>query len=149
MVAKSPNSVFAPYTSITTNILFFDNSKTTDEVWFYRLDMPEDQKHFSKTRPMKLEHFNNCLAWWQNRTVIADKDTDTFKSQKFSKIFLTDNGFNLDLCGYPTIEEEVLSPEETIREYHQLRTTLNARIDKSLVDIADFIGIDLHEEVSE
>lgn len=147
-VIRLPNSVFAPYTSITTNILFFDNSKTTDEVWFYRLDMPEDQKHFSKTKPMKLEHFNDCLAWWSNRCVIADQETDTFKSQKFSKAFLTDNGFNLDLCGYPTIEEEVLSPEETIREYHQLRTTLNARIDKSLADIAEFIGIDLHEEVA-
>ena len=148
-IIRLPNSVFAPYTPITTNILFFDNSKVTDDVWFYRLDMPEGQKHFSKTRPMKLEHFNPCLDWWQNREVLADTETETFKAQKFSKEFLTANGFNLDLCGYPSIEEEVLSPEETIREYHQKRTTLNARIDLAVADIASFIGIDLDEEVQE
>lgn len=148
-IIRLPNSVFAPYTSITTNILFFDNSKVTDDVWFYRLDMPEGQKHFSKTRPMKLEHFNPCLDWWQNREVLADTETETFKAQKFSKELLTANGFNLDLCGYPSIEEEVLSPEETIREYHQKRTTLNARIDLAVADIASFIGIDLDEGVQE
>ena len=145
-IVRLPHSVFAPYTSITTNILFFDNSKKTEDVWFYRLDMPEGQKHFSKTRPMKLEHFNPCLEWWDNREVIADIETETFKAQKFSKEFLTNNGFNLDLCGYPTVEEEVLTPEETIREYHQKRTALNRRIDLAVEEIARFIGIDLDVE---
>lgn len=46
-------SVFAPYTSITTNILFFDRTGATEETWFYRMDMPDGYKHFSKTKPMK------------------------------------------------------------------------------------------------
>lgn len=147
-IVRLPGSVFAPYTSITTNILFFDNYKTTEELWFYRLDMPEEQKHFSKTKPMKLEHFNDCLTWWKNRVAIKDAETDTFKAQKFDKAFLSDNGFNLDLCGYPTIEEEVLSPEETILEYHQKRAALNQRIDETLADIAAFVGIDLNAELN-
>lgn len=57
-VVRMPHSVFSPYTSITTNILFFDRTTPTAETWFYRLDMPEGYKHFSKTKPMKLEHFN-------------------------------------------------------------------------------------------
>ena len=57
-VIRMPASVFAPYTSITTNILFFNAGKQTEKTWFYRLDMPEGYKHFSKTKPMKLEHFN-------------------------------------------------------------------------------------------
>lgn len=147
-IIRLPRSVFAPYTSITTNILFFDNYKTTEELWFYRLDMPEGQKHFSKTKPMKLVHFDDCLTWWKNRIVIKDAETDTFKAQKFDKAFLNDNGFNLDLCGYPTIEEEVLSPEETILQYHQKRAALNQHIDETLADIAAFVGIDLNAELN-
>lgn len=54
-VIRMPGSVFSPYTSITTNILFFDNTHPTEETWFYRLDMPEGYKHFSKTKPMKVD----------------------------------------------------------------------------------------------
>ena len=62
-VIRLPGSVFAPYTSITTNILFFDRTHPTEETWFYRLDMPEGYKHFSKTKPMKAEHFAPAVEW--------------------------------------------------------------------------------------
>ena len=65
-VIRMPHSVFAPYTSITTNILFFDRTHPTTETWFYRLDMPEGYKNFSKTKPMKLEHFAPAIEWWDN-----------------------------------------------------------------------------------
>ena len=61
-VIRMPHSVFAPYTSITTNILFFDRTHPTTETWFYRLDMPEGYKNFSKTKPMKLEHFAPAIG---------------------------------------------------------------------------------------
>ena len=64
-IIRMPGSVFSPYTSITTNILFFDRTGSTEETWFYRLDMPEGYKHFSKTKPMKLEHFAPAVAWWR------------------------------------------------------------------------------------
>lgn len=60
-VIRMPHSVFAPYTSITTNILFFDHTKPTEETWFYRLDMPEGYKNFSKTKPMELKHFGPAM----------------------------------------------------------------------------------------
>ena len=60
-IIRMPSSVFSPYTSITTNILFFDRTKPTTETWFYRLDMPEGYKHFSKTKPIKLEHFDPVI----------------------------------------------------------------------------------------
>lgn len=66
-VIRMPHSVFAPYTSITTNILFFDKTKPTKETWFYRLDMPENYKNFSKTKPMKLEHFEPAIEWYKER----------------------------------------------------------------------------------
>lgn len=52
MIIRLPQSVFAPYTSITTNILFFDRTRKTSKLWVYRVDMPEGYKHFSKTKPL-------------------------------------------------------------------------------------------------
>ena len=73
-IIRMPHSVFAPYTPITTNILFFEKTKPTEETWFYRLDMPEGYKHFSKTKPMKLEHFTPAIEWWNNREEIIVDD---------------------------------------------------------------------------
>ena len=140
-VVRMPSSVFAPYTSITTNILFFDKTKKTDTVWFYRVDMPEGYKHFSKTKPMKLEHFDACIAWWNDRKQIKDVETDTYKAKDYSVQELADRGYDLDLCGYPTVEEEVLSPEETIQNFHEKRDSLNARIDKRLAEIETLLGV--------
>ena len=56
-IVRMTNDVFAPYTSIRTNILFFDNTGPTKQTWIYRMDMPDGYKHFSKTKPIKFEHF--------------------------------------------------------------------------------------------
>ena len=141
-IVRMPSSVFSPYTSITTNILFFDKSKKTENVWFYRVDMPNGYKHFSKTKPMKVEHFDDCVAWWNNRKEINDTETDTFKAKSHSVQELVNRSYDLDLCGYPTAEEEVLSPEETIQLFHEKRDALNAQIDKRLAEIEALLGIE-------
>lgn len=140
-IVRLPSSVFAPYTSITTNILFFDKTKKTDTVWFYRVDMPEGYKHFSKTKPMKMEHFDECIAWWNDRKQIKDAETDTYKAKDYTVQELAERGYDLDLCGYPTVEEEVLSPEETIQVFREKRDSLNARIDKRLAEIEALLGV--------
>ena len=142
-IIRLPSSVFSPYTSITTNVLFFDKTKTTESVWFYRLDMPEGFKHFSKTKPMHVDHFNGCIDWWNDRKEIKDTDTDTFKSKEFSKEDIEKLEYNIDQCGYPSIEEEVLSPKETIQVFHEKRDSLNAKIDRKLKEISEFLGIEL------
>lgn len=138
-VIRMPGSVFAPYTSITTNILFFDRTKPTEETWFYRMDMPEGYKHFSKTKPMKLEHFAPVVEWWNNRREIAIDGFD--KAKKFTVQQLTDElGYNLDQCGYPHVEEEILAPMDLIQRYQEQRSSLNAEIDRVLVELASLIG---------
>ena len=133
-VIRLPGSVFSPYTSISTNLLFFDNKKPSGDVWFYRVDMPSDRKHFSKTKPMELKHFNDAIAWWNDRKEITLEDGP--KAQKYSAEFLLkDQGCNIDLCGYPHEEEEVLDPLDTIRNYQEKRSTLNAEIDKVLAEL--------------
>lgn len=138
-VVRMPGSVFAPYTSITTNILFFDNTHPTKETWFYRLDMPEGYKHFSKTKPMKLEHFQPVLDWWNDRREITEDGFD--KSKKFTaKELSEDSGYNLDQCGYPHEEEEILAPLDLIHRYEEQRASLNAEIDRVLCEITSLLG---------
>ena len=138
-IIRLPGSVFSPYTSITTNILFFDNTHPTEETWFYRLDMPEGYKHFSKTKPMKLEHFQPVLEWWNDRREITEDGFD--KAKKFTAQQLTEElGYNLDQCGYPHEEEEILAPMDLIHRYEEQRASLNAEIDRVLSEITSLLG---------
>ena len=138
-IIRLPGSVFSPYTSITTNILFFDNTYPTEETWFYRLDMPEGYKHFSKTKPMKLEHFQPVLDWWNSRQEITEDGFD--KAKKFTVQQLTEElGYNLDQCGYPHEEEEILAPMDLIHRYEEQRASLNAEIDRVLAEITSLLG---------
>ena len=138
-IIRLPGSVFSPYTSITTNILFFDNTHPTEGTWFYRLDMPEGYKHFSKTKPMKLEHFQPVLDWWNDRQEITEEGFD--KAKKFTVQQLTEElGYNLDQCGYPHEEEEILAPMDLIHRYEEQRASLNAEIDRVLAEITSLLG---------
>ena len=143
-VIRMPHSVFAPYTSITTNILFFDRTKPTEETWFYRLDMPEGYKNFSKTKPMELKHFAPAMDWWNNREEITVDGFD--KAKKFTAEEIATRNYNIDLCGYPHEEEEILPPKELIQQYQEKRASLNADIDRILAQITEILGIDLEEE---
>ena len=138
-VIRMPGSVFSPYTSITTNILFFDRTGPTTETWFYRLDMPEGYKHFSKTKPMKLEHFDPVVEWWNDRKPLNVDGFD--KARCFSVEELSEElGYNLDQCGFPHEEEEILAPLDLIQRYQEERASLNAEIDRVLAEITEKLG---------
>jgi type I restriction enzyme M protein len=63
-IVRLPNGVFAPYTSIPTNLLFFDRTGPTTDIWYYELPLPEGRKQYTKTRPQQFEEFAECIAWW-------------------------------------------------------------------------------------
>ena len=139
-IIRLPGSVFSPYTSITTNILFFDKTEPTKETWFYRVDMPEGYKHFSKTKPMKLEHFNDAIEWWENRQSIEIEGFD--KARKYSIDEIIDKDYNLDLCGFPHEEEIILPPDELIANYQRERKELETKIDNTLAEIKKILDIE-------
>ena len=136
-IIRLPHSVFAPYTSIHTNILFFDKTKKTEDTWFYRLDMPEGYKNFSKTKPMKSEHFNPVREWWTNREEIMEGNFP--KAKKFTPAELTELDYNFDQCGFPQEEEEILEPTELITRYNTERKELNDKIDSVLAEIMQML----------
>ncbi len=88
-IVRLPNGVFAPYTNIPTNILFFDRSEPTDEVWYYEQPLPEGRKNYTKTAPIQFEEFAPLVAWWNKRE-------ENERAWKVPAAELLANGCNLD-----------------------------------------------------
>lgn len=144
-IIRLPGSIFAPYTSIATNLLFFDKTVSTKEIWYYRMDLPEGYKAFSKTRPVELKHFNKVVEWWNNRIEIKDeKDdeslTETWKAKKFTFEEIVNLNYNIDQCGYPVKEDVILSPKETMDNFIKKREFLEKQLDEKLSEIIALIG---------
>ncbi|MEF3692887.1 MAG: class I SAM-dependent DNA methyltransferase [Acholeplasmataceae bacterium] len=116
-IIRLPKSVFAPYTSITTNVLFFEkNGEGTKETWFYRLDLPKGYKAFSKTKTIQSKHFQEIREWWLNRQPLDDEEGNP-KIKRYTKDEITKGKYNLDLCGFPHKNEEILDPYDLMSDY--------------------------------
>lgn len=152
-IIRLPGSIFAPYTSIATNIIFFNKEKAegaeegfcTKNTWFYRLDMPEGYKHFSKTKPMRAEHCQPIIDWWNNRQEIIDSENNDEKSRCFTAQQLLDIDCNFDQCKFPKEEEKILPPAELLSDYYKKRATLEHEIDKTLSEIQKILGITIEK----
>ena len=150
-IIRLPGSIFAPYTPIATNIIFFNNEKAegasegykTKETWFYRLDMPEGYKHFSKTKPMQMTHCQPILDWWNDRKEIVLEEGNE-KSRKFSVKDLLNIDCNFDQCKFPKDAEEILPPAELLADYFKKRRALDHEIDKTLAEIQKILGIEIN-----
>ena len=131
--------VFKPYASVNTNLLFFQKGVRSRGVWFYRLDLPEGVKSFSKTKPMQDYHFDPVRVWWDEKKEIV---TDGFEKAKFYTFDqLVELNYDFDkCCPFPHIEEEILEPNELIARYEAERAELNNKIDNILKQITDILG---------
>jgi len=111
-IVRLPTGVFAPYTNIPTNILFFDRSVPTQEVWYYDQPLPEGRKNYTKTQPLQFEEFAACIEWW-GRPGKADKRKDNDRSWKVSAAELLADDCNLDRKN-PRAKEDIthLPPEQ-------------------------------------
>lgn len=149
-IIRLPGSIFSPYTSIATNILFFNNERAegapegyaTKGTWFYRMDMPEGYKHFSKTKPMRLEHCDPIKQWWNDRKDIILGEGDE-KAKFFTVEELIASDCNFDLCKFPKEDEEILPPAELLANYYKKRAALDHEIDNTLSEIQRILGIDI------
>ena len=110
-VVRLPNGVFAPYTSIPTNILFFDRSGPTQEVWYYEQPLPEGRKQYTKTAPMRYEEFADLIAWWS----APEGREENERAWRVPAQAILDNGCNLDIKN-PNAKQDIthLPPEELV-----------------------------------
>lgn len=110
-VVRLPAGVFSPYTSITTNLIFFEDTHPTRDIWFYRVSLLPGNKPYSKTRPFTLDCFDDCVQWWNDRSELFDDDGLPIAIKKSAQE-IQDAGYNLDLCGYATKADVIPSPHE-------------------------------------
>ena len=89
-IVRLPQGVFAPYTDIPANLLFFDRNGGTGDMWFYELPLPAGRKKYSKTAPLQYEEFADCLAWWNDRV-------EGPQAWKTTAAEVVERGYNLDL----------------------------------------------------
>ena len=109
---RLPHSVFGTLIHQLQQIFYsLIKTKPTEETWFYRLDMPEGYKTSQKQKPMQIEHFQPIFDWWNNREEIT---IDEFDKSKILFAGYIDRNYNIDLCGFPHEEEEILAPKENL-----------------------------------
>jgi type I restriction enzyme M protein len=118
-IVRLPNGVFAPYTPIQTNLLFFDRSGPTKDVWFYELPLPDGRKNYSKTKPMQFEEFADCISWFRAK---KRKETDAAWKVNVSDLLKYNTDGTLASCNLdqknPNSAEalEHLTPTELVRD---------------------------------
>jgi type I restriction enzyme M protein len=129
-IVRLPNGVFAPYTAIPTNILFFDRTGPTEYVWYYEQPLPDGKKNYTKTAPIQFEEFADCLAWWKKRT-------ENERAWKVSAEQITANGFNLDIKNpHAKADFEHLPPEQLAADILQKEL----RVAEVMREIVDLLG---------
>lgn len=97
-IIRLPNSVFQPYATVATNLLFFDKGTPTKEIWYYEHRLPEGQKAYTKTKPIRVEEFDPIKVWWADR-----KESEV--SWKVNIETVIERGYDLDIKN-PTKKEE-------------------------------------------
>jgi type I restriction enzyme M protein len=111
-IVRLPNGIFAPYTDINTNLLFFTKGEPTKEIWYYEQPLPEGYKKYTKTKPVRIDDFAGLSEWWDNRieNELAWKvSIDTIKA----------NNYNLDVKNSHRGEEEhIYTTDEIVEKLH-------------------------------
>ena len=111
-VVRLPNSVFKPYASIGTNLLFFDKGEPTQDIWFYEHRVPAGQKAYSMTKPIKVEHLQGCVDWWGGAT--REGRVESEMAWKVTLDQIKARNYNLDFKNPHTVADDHGEPEELL-----------------------------------
>ncbi len=112
-IVRLPNSVFQPYATVATNLLFFEKGKPTKDIWYWEHKLPEGQKSYSKTKPIRVEEFNDVKKWWKKRT-------ESEQAWKVNIKTIEENGYNLDIKNpFKKEEEQEHSSAELLEMLHK------------------------------
>ena len=137
-IVRLPNSVFRPYASIGTNLLFFEKSEPTKDIWFWEHLVPEGQKAYSMTKPIRLEHFVGCAAWWGGAERVGREEGD--RAWKVSMEEVKERGYNLDIKNPHTEGEDYGDPEALLNDlkkatntFEKLRAEMKAILSEALL----------------
>ncbi|MGY0570806.1 N-6 DNA methylase [Bradyrhizobium sp. RDM12] len=108
-IVRLPNSVFKPYASIGTNLLFFEKGKPTKDIWFYEHRVPDGQKAYSMTKPIRLEHFQGCIDWWGGKERNGREVTP--QAWRVTAADVKARGYNLDIKNPHSVADDHGDPK--------------------------------------
>jgi type I restriction enzyme M protein len=118
-IVRLPNSVFAPYTSIKTNLLFFTKGTPTQDIWFYEQALPPGVKAYNKTKPMKVQEFEALAQWWGSETDNFKTRVETTQAWKVSLADIQARNYNFD-CKNPHVGEQITHDPEVLLAKYQI-----------------------------
>ncbi|MDA3919696.1 MAG: N-6 DNA methylase [Salinisphaera sp.] len=127
-IVRLPNSVFRPYASIGTNLLFFEKGTPTTDVWYWEHQVPEGQKAYSMTRPIRLEHLADCAEWWGGAERQGREGSP--RAWKVSAEEIKARNYNLDIKNPHTEDEDHGDPEELLAELNDAEAEIQALRDQ-------------------
>ncbi len=137
-IVRLPNSVFKPYASIGTNLLFFEKGTPTKETWFYEHRVPEGQKAYSMTKPIRVEHLHPCVDWWGGAKRKGRAETEV--AWRITADEVKARGYNLDVKNPHTVADDHGDPEELLARLDEaeqkaavLREQLKAILEEALL----------------
>jgi type I restriction enzyme M protein len=113
-IVRLPNSVFKPYASIGTNLLFFEKGQPTKDIWFYEHRIPDGQKAYSMTKPIRLEYFKDCIDWWGGAKRKGREETP--QAWKVTADDVKVRGYNLDVKNPHMVADDHGDPESLLAD---------------------------------
>ncbi len=136
-VLRLPNGVFAPYTLIPSNVLFFEHGPQQEHVWFYEHPLPEGRKNYTKTKPLVYEEFVGCAAWWGGPEREGRRETEQAWRVSFAEI--VGSGYNLDLRN-PNRPDDLSHrpPAELVAELIEVEREMLSLLEQLEQEIKDF-----------
>ena len=116
-IVRLPNSVFRPYASIGTNLLFFEKGAPTKDIWFWEHRVPEGQKAYSMTKPIRLEHLQGCMDWWGGKDRKGREEGP--QAWRVSAEDIKARNYNLDIKNPTSIAEGHGDPETLLADLNE------------------------------
>ena len=116
-IVRLPNSVFRPYASIGTNLLFFEKGAPTKDIWFWEHRVPEGQKAYSMTKPIRLEHLQACMDWWGGKDRKGREEGP--QAWRVSSEDIKARNYNLDIKNPTSIAEDHGDPETLLADLNE------------------------------
>lgn len=134
-IVRLPNSVFKPYASIGTNLLFFEKGEPTREIWFYEHRVPEGQKAYSMTKPIRVEHFQPCVDWWSGADRKGRKETPV--AWRVTADEVKARNYNLDIKNPHIVADDHGDPEELLRSLNAAEVEIARACDQLKAILAE------------
>ena len=137
---RLPNGVFAPYTGIKTNLLFFTKGRPTSAIWYYEHPYPAGVKSYNKTKPIRIEEFDAEKAWWGSEADGFAARVETERAWKVDIDTIRTAGFNLDQKNPHAPEAVSHDPDQLLAEHARLQREAQALRDQLKAILAESLG---------